>query len=108
MARKVNRKGDTPKAGPFIESKQARKTPGKTVAIGGTEVIKPQEAGQRTLAFRKGALRAQLGVKEGETISEDLKRRALSGEFGPLAKRRAVFAFKGAIAAGRKTAKEKK
>lgn len=51
--------------------------------------------------FQKGALHRQLGVPEGQPIPASKKAAALSGSEGPLAKRRAVFAFKGALAAGR-------
>ncbi len=59
---------------------------------------------QKPLTFKKGALHAQLGVPEGQPIPDSKKKAALSGQYGPLAKKRANFAFKGALAAGRKTA----
>lgn len=36
------------------------------------------------------------------------KKAALEGKYGPKAKKQAVFAFKGALSSGRKTAKNKK
>ena len=59
--------------------------------------------GFNRIVGRKGALHRQLGVPEGEPIPEGKKAAALAGRFGPLAKRRAVTAFRGALAAGRKT-----
>jgi hypothetical protein len=53
--------------------------------------------------FKRGALHQQLGVPQGEPIPAAKKRAALAGDDGPLAKKRATFAFKGALAAGRKT-----
>jgi len=62
------------------------------------------KAGQKPLKFKKGALHAQLGVPDGEPIPASKKAAALAGKYGALAKKRAVFAFKGALAKGRKTA----
>ena len=59
--------------------------------------------GGKPLTFKKGALHQQLGVPESEPISTAKKEAALAGEYGPLAKKRATFAFKGALAAGRKS-----
>ncbi len=67
-----------------------------------------KKPGQKPLTFKKGALHAQLGVPEGEPIPAGKKADALSGKLGPLAKKRASFAFKGALAAGRKTASKKR
>lgn len=69
---------------------------GKTVTI--------SAKGKEPMRFKGGALHRQLGVPEGEPIPEGKKREALSGAAGPLAKKRAAFAFKGALAAGRRTA----
>lgn len=91
------------KAGPYIKTARARKTPGKTVKVGGTQVIK--KAGKKPLSFKKGGLHAQLGVPQGQPIPVSKKKAALAGKYGPLAKKRAVFAFKGALATGRKTVK---
>lgn len=71
------------------------------------EIVTIRKAGKKALKFKKGALRAQLGVPEGKKIPESKKRAALRGDYGPLAKKRAVFAFKGALAAGRRTAQKK-
>jgi len=95
----------TKKAGPFITSARAKKMPGKTVRPGGTQVIRA--AGKKPLTFKKGALHAALNVPQGETIPASKKAAALRGDYGPKIKKQAVFAFKGALAAGRKTAKRK-
>lgn len=102
MARRKKVSRRTPKAGPYIESARAKKIPGKTVRPGGTQVIKAR--GKKPLAFKKGALHKALGVPEGEPIPAGKKAAALAGKFGPAVKKKAVFAFKGALAAGRKTA----
>lgn len=60
--------------------------------------------GQKPITFKKGALHRQLGVPEGQPIPAAKKRAALAGKLGPLAKKRAEFAFKGALKAGRTTA----
>lgn len=60
--------------------------------------------GKSPIGFKKGALHAQLGVPQGRPIPPGKKAAALAGRFGPLAKKRAGFAFKGALKAGRATA----
>ena len=60
--------------------------------------------GKKPLTFQKGALHRDLGVPEGEPIPVEKREAALAGQYGPLAKKRANFAFRGALAAGRKTA----
>ena len=99
MAKKKGSK----KAGPFLKTSRAKKRPGKTVAPGGTVVIKKK--GKKPLSFKKGALHEALGVPQGQPIPESKKRAALAGKYGPKVKKMAVFAFKGALAKGRKTAK---
>jgi len=101
MARKRSKK-----AGPFISSPRAKKRPGKTVAPGGTVVIKKK--GKKPLAFKKGALHKALGVPLDQPIPESKKRAALAGKYGPEVKKMAVFAFKGALAKGRQTARRRK
>jgi hypothetical protein len=93
----------TPKAGPFLNTARARKTPGKSVKVEGIIVIKGKN-GQKPLVHKKGALHAQLGVPQDKPIPAAKKEAALAGKYGELAKKRAVYAFKGALAAGRKTA----
>ena len=90
------------KAGPYIQTARARKTPGKTVAVGGTQVLRAP--GKKPIAFEKGALHKALGVPQGEEIPAGKKAAALAGRYGPKVKRMAVFAYKGALAKGRKTA----
>ena len=63
-----------------------------------------QEQGKKPIAFKRGALHEQLGVAADEPIPAAKRSAALVGAYGPLAKKRAIFAFKGALAAGRKTA----
>jgi hypothetical protein len=65
--------------------------------------LEPTKKGQEPIHFKEGALHRQLGVSVGEKIPESKKRAALSGAEGPLAQKRARFAWKGALAAGRKT-----
>lgn len=60
--------------------------------------------GKKPISFKGGALHRQLGVPMGQNIPASKKRAALAGKFGPLAKKRAVFAFRGALAKGRATA----
>ena len=101
MARR-KRKRTTPKEGPFIATARAKKMPGKTVRPGGTVVIRAP--GKKPLAFKKGALHRALGVPLGQKIPQSKIRAALAGKYGPKVKKMAVFAFKGALAKGRRTA----
>lgn len=64
--------------------------------------------GKKPISFKQGALHRQLGVAADKPIPTSKKRAALRGDYGPLAKKRANFAFKGALAAGRKTAQKKR
>jgi hypothetical protein len=59
--------------------------------------------GKKPIKFKGGALHQQLHVPAGKKIPAGKKRAALAGRYGKLAKKRAVFAFKGALSAGRKT-----
>jgi hypothetical protein len=63
--------------------------------------------GKKPLTFQKGGLHKSLNVPQGEKIPESKKKAALKGEYGAKAKKQAVFAYKGALASGRKTAKGK-
>jgi hypothetical protein len=74
----------------------AKKSSGKTVTM--------REKGKSPITFKKGALHSQLGVPQGKPIPAGKKAAALAGKYGPLAKKRAGFAFKGALKAGRATA----
>ena len=94
------------KAGPFIQTARAKKAPGKTVAVGGTQVLRA--AGKKPIAFEKGALHKALGVPQGEKISASKKAAALAGRYGPKVKKMANFAYRGALAKGRQTAKRGK
>lgn len=94
------------KRGPFISSPRAKKTPGKTVRPGGTQVIK--KTGKKPITFKKGALHTALGIPQGQPIPASKREAALSGKYGPKVKKMAVFAFRGALAKGRRTAKRGK
>ena len=94
------------KAGPYIKTARAKKMVGKTVAVGGTQVIKA--AGKKPIAFEKGALHKALGVPQGEAIPAGKKAAALAGRYGPKVKKMANFAYRGALAKGRQTAKRGK
>jgi hypothetical protein len=96
------------KRGPFISTARAKKTPGKTVSPGGTQIIQPQRKGQKQIAFTKGGLHESLGVPQGQPIPAGKKAAALAGKYGPKAKKQATLAFKGALAAGRATARKGK
>jgi len=65
--------------------------------------ILPRKKGEEKVQFKKGQLHRDLGVPQGEDIPESKKRAALAGRYGPTVKKRAVFAFKGLLAAGRRT-----
>lgn len=63
--------------------------------------------GSKPMTFKKGALHRQLDVPEGEPIPAGKKRAALRGDYGPQAKKRANFGFRGALKKGRQTAARK-
>lgn len=65
--------------------------------------VKTFSVGKAT--FKKGALHRQLGVPLDQPIPPAKKKAALSGKKGPLAKKRAVAAFRGILAKGRKSHK---
>ena len=88
-----------PKA--IVEEAMRRYAKGKR-----SKIVTMSAPGKKPITFKKGSLHRQLGVPEGEPIPESKKRAALAGKFGSLAKKRAVFGFKGALAAGRKTAQD--
>jgi hypothetical protein len=67
-----------------------------------------KSAGKKPLTFKKGGLHKSLGVPEGKPIPPGKKKAALAGKYGQKAKKQAVFAFKGALSKGRKTAKKNK
>jgi len=62
-----------------------------------------RKKGKRPLSFKRGGLHESLGVPQGQPIPPGKKAAALRGEYGPKAKKQAVFAFKGALATGRET-----
>ena len=102
MVKGKTSKRKTVRAGPYVGTARAKKTPGKSVKVGGTQVLRKK--GEKPIGFKKGGLHAQLGVPQDEKIPAPKKRAALAGKYGKLAKKRAVFAFKGALAKGRQTA----
>lgn len=89
--RKTTKKA-TPKRGPFIKTDRAKKTPGKTVRTGGTEVLKPKKKGQKKISFKKGGLHKTLGVPAGKKIPSSKMQAALRGDYGAKAKKQALFA----------------
>uniref|UniRef100_A0A6M3J1S4 Uncharacterized protein n=1 Tax=viral metagenome TaxID=1070528 RepID=A0A6M3J1S4_9ZZZZ len=101
----MRKKRAAPKAGPYISTARAKKTPGKTVKVGGTQVIK--SAGKKPLAFKKGGLHSSLGVPQGQKIPAAKLAAAVAGKYGAVAKKRALFA-KNVLAKGRKTARKGK
>jgi hypothetical protein len=72
-----------------------------------TKRVTIHKSGKKPISFKGGALHQQLGVPRGQKIPPGKKAAALRGDYGPMAKKRASFAFKGALAAGRQTAKKK-
>jgi len=92
------------KEGPYLQTPRAKKRPGKTVAPGGIQVIKPVKKGQKPIAFKKGALTKQ-AARYGMTPKEFCQSK--KGD-SPLKRKRCTLAFKGALAAGRKTLAAKK
>ena len=73
-----------------------------------TKRVTIKKKGKKPLSFRQGALHRALGVPEGQPIPSSKKRAALAGRYGAKVKKMAVFAFRGALAAGRKTASKKR
>lgn len=67
-----------------------------------------KKKGKKPVTFRKGALHRALGVPEDKPIPPGKKADALAGKYGPEVKKMAVNAFRGILAAGRKTAAKKK
>ena len=82
------------------KKKKGKPSKGKTVTI--------KKPGKKPIRFNKGALHRALGVPEGRPIPESKKRAALAGRYGEKVRRMAVLAFKGALAAGRKTAAKRR
>ena len=54
--------------------------------------IKAKKKGQHDISFKPGTLHAQLGVAQGEKIPSSKMSAAMSGSYGPMAKKRAQFA----------------
>lgn len=47
--------------------------------------------GRKPIKIKKGALRAQLGVKKGQKIPKSKLNAAAKGRYGPKARKRALF-----------------
>ena len=77
------------KAGPFIQTKRAKKTPGKTVKVGGTVVMR--EKGKKPIAFKKGGLHASTNTPQDQKIPQSKINAALKGTYGHKAKMQAMF-----------------
>jgi hypothetical protein len=90
------------KAGPYISTCRAKKRKGKTVKVGGTQVLRAK--GKKPIAFQKGALHKALHVPMNKPIPPGKKRDALAGKYGEKARKQANMAFCGALAKGRQTA----
>ena len=95
-------KRKTPKAGPYVNTVRAKKTPGKSVKTGGTVVIKSR--GKKPLAFKKGGLHSALGVPQGKKIPTSKMAAAKAGKYGVAAKKKALFAAN-VLKKGRMTAR---
>ena len=67
-----------------------------------------KKKGKKAITFRKGALHRALGVPEDKPIPPGKRADALAGKYGKKVKKMAVFGFRGALAAGRKTAAKRK
>lgn len=85
----------------------------KRKAVGAGRARKPKTTtmrapGKEPITFRRGALHRALGVPENQPIPAGKKQAALAGRYGPKVKRMAVFAFKGPLATGRRTAAKRK
>jgi hypothetical protein len=93
------------RAGPYLSSARAKKTPGKTVRPGGTQVIKAR--GKKPIAFTKGGLHKSLGVPQGEKIPQSKLNAALRGDYGKKAQKQARFATN-VLAKGQRTARRGK
>jgi hypothetical protein len=68
--------------------------------VGSTVTMKAK--GKKPITFREGGLHSALGVPQSQDIPPGKKAAALAGKFGPKVKKMAVFAFRGALAVGRK------
>ncbi len=90
------------KRGPYISTAKARKRKGKTVKVGGIQVITAK--GKKPIAFTRGALHKVLGVPMDRPIPLGKKRDALAGKYGKKVQKQANFAFCGDLAKGRETA----
>ena len=89
-------------AGPFIKSARAKKRPGRTVAVGGTQVIR--KAKKKPVAFTKGGLHSSVGVAQGKKIPASKVEAALEGKYGKKAAKQARF-YKNVLKKGQATAR---
>jgi hypothetical protein len=72
-----------------------------------TVTMTPTKKGQKTITFKSGGLHAATGTPQDETIPASKMQKALSGGYGPKAKKQAQFA-KNVLAKGRRTAAKRK
>lgn len=68
------------------------------------KLIRIRKRGQKPMEFKAGQLHRDLNVPEGQPIPPAKKAAALAGKHGKKVQARARFAFRGALAKGRKTA----
>lgn len=85
----------------YLQTPRAKKTPGKSVKVGGTVTMKKK--GQPTIKFKKGGLHESLNVPQGKKIPASKMAAAIAGKYGPTAKKQALFA-KNVLGKGRRTA----
>lgn len=71
--------------------KMARKRKGSTPKVGQIVTLKAKK-GQKKISFKKGSLHTRLGVPQGQKIPPAKMQSALNGDYGPLAKKEALFA----------------
>lgn len=74
------------------------------VKMKSTKTVVIRSRGKKPVKFKGGALHQQLHVPPNEPIPPGKKADALAGQYGPLAKKRAVMAFRGLLKKGRETA----
>ena len=90
------------KSSNYVQTKRAKKTPGRSVKEGGIEVIGGSKT-QKPIPFRKGGLKESLGIGPNEKITAAELMEAVSGKAGEKAKKQALF-YKNVLAKGQRTA----
>lgn len=89
----------------YVQTARAKKTPGKSVKVGGTVTIKAKD--KKPLKFEKGGLHESTGTPQGEKIPAKKMQKALAGGYGEKAQKQARFA-KNVLAKGQRTARRGK